>query len=53
MGYKKIATLKADKKQIWDNRFNAQDENPQDFNMTLFRSKSKKLSSGMLIMQKK
>ena len=53
MGYKKIATLKADKKQIWDNRFSAQDENPQDFNMTLFKSKSKKLSSGMLIMQKK
>tara|TARA_Y100000385_G_C13092492_1_gene639506 strand:- start:1836 stop:3143 length:1308 start_codon:yes stop_codon:yes gene_type:complete len=53
IGYKKIATIKVDKKQIWDNRFGAQDENSQDFNMTLFKGKAKKLSSGMLIMQKK
>lgn len=53
IGYKKVATIKVDKKQIWDNRFGAQDENPQDFSMTLFKGKAKKLSSGMLIMQKK
>tara|TARA_B100000795_G_scaffold263296_1_gene242236 strand:- start:3409 stop:4719 length:1311 start_codon:yes stop_codon:yes gene_type:complete len=53
IGYKKIATIKVDKKQIWDNRFGAGDDTPQDFNMTLFKGKAKKLSSGMLIMQKK
>jgi hypothetical protein len=53
IGYKKIATIKVDKKQVWDNRFGASEENPQDFNKTLFKGKVKKLSSGMLIMQKK
>lgn len=53
IGYKKIATIKVDKKQIWDNRFGAGEENPQDINKTLFKGKVKKLSSGMLIMQKK
>ena len=53
IGYKKIATISVDKKQIWDNRYNAQEENPQDFNMTMFKGKAKKLSSGMLIMQNK
>lgn len=53
IGYKKVATIKVDKKQIWDNRFGAQDENPQDFSMTRFKGKAKKLRSGMLIMQKK
>ena len=53
IGYKKVATIKVDKKQVWDNRFGASEENPQDFNKTLFKGKAKKLSSGMLIMQKK
>jgi hypothetical protein len=53
IGYKKIATITVDKKQIWDNRFGVGEENAQDFNKTLFKGKAKKLSSGMLIMQKK
>ncbi|MEJ6792498.1 MAG: hypothetical protein QNK89_07150 [Lacinutrix sp.] len=53
IGYKKIATIKVDKKQIWDNRFGADEENTQDINKTLFKGKAKKLSTGMLIMQKK
>jgi hypothetical protein len=53
IGYKKVAIIKVDKKQVWDNRFGASEENPQDFNKTLFKGKAKKLSSGMLIMQKK
>ena len=53
IGYKKVTTIKVDKKQVWDNRFGASEENPQDFNKTLFKGKAKKLSSGMLIMQKK
>ncbi|MFT4801557.1 MAG: hypothetical protein ACI93N_001331 [Flavobacteriaceae bacterium] len=52
-GYKKIATIKVDKTQIWDNRFGVDEENAQDYNKTLFKGKAKKLSSGMLIMQKK
>ena len=53
IGYKKVATIKVDKIQIWDNRFGVDEENAQDFNKTLFKGKAKKLSSGMLIMQKK
>jgi len=53
IGYKKVATIKVDKIQIWDNRFGVDEENAQDFNKTLFKGKTKKLSSGMLIMQKK
>jgi len=53
IGYKKIATIKVDKKQIWDNRFGADEENTQDIDKTLFKGKAKKLSTGMLIMQKK
>jgi hypothetical protein len=53
IGYKKVATIKVDKIQIWDNRFGVDEENAQDFNKTLFKGKAKKLSSGMLIIQKK
>ena len=49
--YKKIATIKVDKKQVWDNRFGTDEENKQEYDKTLFKGKAKKLSSGMLIRQ--
>lgn len=47
--YKKIATIKVDKKQIWDNRYGASDE--KELGKTLFKGKVKNLASGMLIRQ--
>ena len=49
--YKKIATIKVDKSQVWDNRFGANEENEQEYDKTLFKGKAKNLSTGMLIRQ--
>ncbi|WP_127844300.1 hypothetical protein [Psychroflexus aestuariivivens] len=51
--YKRIGTIKVDKKQIWDNTFMAEEaenaEKTEDF--TLFKGNSNKYASGMLIRQ--
>lgn len=51
--YKRIGTIKVDKKHIWDNTFMAEEaenaEQTEDF--TLFKGNSNKYASGMLIRQ--
>lgn len=49
--YKKIATIKVDKKKIWDNRYGASQGKEKDLGKTLFKGKAKNLASGMLIRQ--
>ncbi|MFK7782609.1 hypothetical protein [Psychroserpens sp.] len=50
--YKRIGVIKVDKNQIWDNRFNADEENPdQTIEYTVFTGKKNKYYAGMLIRQ--
>lgn len=50
--YKRIGVIKVDKNQIWDNRFNANEENPdQTIEYTVFTGKKNKYYAGMLIRQ--
>ena len=50
--YQRIGVIKVDKDQIWDNRFNADEENTdQTIEYTVFTGKKKKYYSGMLIRQ--
>ncbi|WP_152604847.1 hypothetical protein [Psychroserpens jangbogonensis] len=50
--YQRIGVIKVDKDQIWDNRFNADEENTdQTLEYTVFTGKRKKYYSGMLIRQ--
>lgn len=52
--YKTIGSLTVDKKQIWDNRYGANIENPdQEIDATLFKGSGKKLYPGVLIKQSK
>ncbi|WP_213524097.1 hypothetical protein [Nonlabens sp.] len=57
--YKKVGSVQADKKIVWDNRYNAgeqveqmQDKNGNPINGTAFKG-SKKIQSGMLLKQVK
>ncbi|WP_425075874.1 hypothetical protein [Psychroserpens sp. S379A] len=50
--YKRVGVIKVDKNQIWDNRFNADEENPdQTLEYTIFTGKKNKFYAGMLIRQ--
>ncbi|WCO00612.1 hypothetical protein [Psychroserpens ponticola] len=50
--YKRVGVIKVDKNQIWDNRFNADEENTDDtLEYTVFSGKKKKFYAGMLIRQ--
>ncbi|WP_179349243.1 hypothetical protein [Winogradskyella pacifica] len=49
--YKKIASIKVDKKQVWDNRYGASEGKEKELGKTLFKGKAKNLASGMLIRQ--
>lgn len=49
--YKKVGVIKVDKKQIWDNRFMADEENPSEIEYTTFNGSKNKYYSGMLIRQ--
>jgi hypothetical protein len=50
--YKRIAVITVDKKQIWDNRYMADEENPnKDIDKTLFKGSSKGLYPSLLIKQ--
>lgn len=50
--YKRIGVIKVDKNHIWDNRFNADEENPDNtFEYTVFTGKKNKYYAGMLIRQ--
>ncbi|EPR70694.1 hypothetical protein ADIWIN_3341 [Winogradskyella psychrotolerans RS-3] len=49
--YKKIASIKVDKKQVWDNRYGASEGKEKELGKTLFKGKVKNLASGMLIRQ--
>jgi hypothetical protein len=52
--YKKLTTIKVDKKQIWDNRYMASEENTNStIDRTLFDGSSKGLYPGLLIKQSK
>jgi hypothetical protein len=52
--YKKLTTIKVDKKQIWDNRYMASEENTNTtIDRTLFDGSSKGLYPGLLIKQSK
>ena len=50
--YKRVGVIKVDKNKIWDNRFNADEENTdQTLEYTVFNGKKNKFYSGMLIRQ--
>jgi LysM repeat protein len=50
--YKRVSVITVDKKQIWDNRYMADEENPNNvYDRTLFIGNSKDLYPGMLIRQ--
>ncbi|HBY69796.1 MAG TPA: hypothetical protein DEG69_19875 [Flavobacteriaceae bacterium] len=49
--YKRVGTIKVDKKHIWDNRFMAEEENPSEIEYTTFKGSKKKYYAGMLIRQ--
>lgn len=50
--YKRVGVIKVDKNQIWDNRFNADEENTdQTLEYTVFSGKKNKFYAGMLIRQ--
>jgi hypothetical protein len=50
--YKRVSVITVDKKQIWDNRYMADEENPNNvYDRTLFIGSSKDLYPGMLIRQ--
>lgn len=50
--YKRVGIIKVEKDQIWDNRFNANEDNPdQTLEYTTFSGKKNKYYSGMLIRQ--
>ncbi len=50
--YKRVGVIKVDKNQIWDNRFNADEENTDEtLEYTVFTGNKKKYYAGMLIRQ--
>lgn len=50
--YKRVGVIKVDKDHIWDNRFNADEENTdQSLEYTVFSGKKNKFYAGMLIRQ--
>lgn len=50
--YQRVGVIKVDKTQIWDNRFNADEENAdQTLEYTVFTGKKNKFYAGMLIRQ--
>ena len=49
--YKRVGVIKVDKKQIWDNRYMANEENPSEIQYTAFSGSKNKYFSGMLIRQ--
>lgn len=49
--YKRIGVIKVDKDLIWDNRHNANEENPSSIEYTTFSGPKNKYFSGMLIRQ--
>lgn len=49
--YKRLGVIKVEKDQIWDNRYNANEENPSSIEYTTFSGTKKKYFAGMLIRQ--
>lgn len=49
--YKRVGVIKVDKKNIWDNRYMAEEENPSETKYTIFNGSKNKYYSGMLIRQ--
>ena len=49
--YKRLGVIKVDKNHIWDNRYNANEENPSEFTYTTFSGGKNKFFPGMLIRQ--
>ncbi|GAA4972676.1 hypothetical protein GCM10023315_23720 [Algibacter aquimarinus] len=49
--YKRLGIIKVDKDLIWDNRYNANEENPSDIEYTTFSGPKNKFYAGMLIRQ--
>ncbi|HET8803817.1 MAG TPA: hypothetical protein VFM72_04510 [Aequorivita sp.] len=49
--YKRVGVIKVDKKNIWDNRYMAEEENPSEIKYTIFKGSKNKYYSGMLIRQ--
>ena len=49
--FKRLGIIKVEKELIWDNRYNADEENPSDIKYTTFSGGKKKYFAGMLIRQ--
>ncbi|WP_303316916.1 hypothetical protein Q4Q34_08925 [Flavivirga abyssicola] len=49
--FKRLGVIKVEKDLIWDNRHNANEENPSDLEYTTFSGGKKKYYAGMLIRQ--
>ncbi|WP_372752843.1 hypothetical protein [Mariniflexile sp.] len=49
--YKRVGVIKVEKDLIWDNRYNANEENPSDMAYTTFSGSKGKYYAGMLIRQ--
>tara|TARA_R110002096_G_C14659910_1_gene727583 strand:+ start:9375 stop:10679 length:1305 start_codon:yes stop_codon:yes gene_type:complete len=49
--YERLGVIKVEKDQIWDNRYNADEENPSTIEYTTFSGTKKKYFAGMLIRQ--
>lgn len=49
--YKRLGIIKVDKDLIWDNRYNANEENPSTIEYTTFSGPKNKYYAGMLIRQ--
>ncbi|MBC3756971.1 hypothetical protein H7U19_01050 [Hyunsoonleella sp. SJ7] len=49
--YQRLGIIKVDKDHIWDNRYNAEEENPSPITYTTFSGGKKKYFAGMLIRQ--
>ena len=49
--YKRLGIIKVEKDHIWDNRYNADEENPSPIKHTAFSGGKKKYFAGMLIRQ--
>lgn len=49
--YKRLGVIKVEKDLIWDNRYNANEENPSSIEYTTFSGAKNKYFSGMLIRQ--
>ena len=49
--YKRLGVIKVEKDLIWDNRYNADEENPSPIKYTTFSGSKKKYFPGMLIRQ--